>query len=64
MNNITGGGCGCAQEYAERWPDLSAADLAGVHGGLCPVRLAVIERRREHTAALLKRRFAYLFPEQ
>jgi len=32
-------GCGCAREYAERWPDMTPAELEHVHAPTCPVRL-------------------------
>ncbi|MEJ5945659.1 hypothetical protein WDZ17_10185 [Pseudokineococcus basanitobsidens] len=46
----SGDGCGCAQEYAARWPGMSAGELALVHDPECPVRLRRVQPRRRRPA--------------
>ncbi|WP_298803790.1 hypothetical protein [uncultured Pseudokineococcus sp.] len=40
------GGCGCAREYAARYPGMTEGELALVHAPVCPVRLQRLEGRR------------------
>ncbi len=42
-------GCACAQEYADRWPDMTPAELAHVYAGTCPVRLERMRREGRPT---------------
>ncbi|GAA2027713.1 hypothetical protein GCM10009756_19020 [Pseudokineococcus marinus] len=43
-------GCQCGEDYTRRWPDITAANLTGIHDPLCAVRLDRLEHAARHTS--------------